>query len=268
MVVSRTKKVLGISTVIFVVIGLHIWGILTPIEEFLRRLLRPGSQVLYQWSTTIGETQYRFDSVEALENAYRETQDKLIDMQLQKAELFTLREENTQLREQLAFFTSSTLSHVGATVIGKNIEPLGSTLVIDRGSTDRINPGDPVIVRGGILVGTIVQTHEKTAIVKLLNDNQSKIASTITNRDKSLGLVEGGYGISIRMNFIPQNEQIFVGDLVITSGLTERIPKGLLIGTIETVEKEAYQPFQEAIVTPAVNLDKIDIVSVITKSVE
>ncbi len=263
MAASRTKKVIGISSVIIVVILLHIFGALTPVENLFRRILTPGSKALYQWSITLGGTEQSFDSVEALQAAYTDAQEELIERDIQEAELFSLRNENEQLREQLSFFASSSVTHIGAEVIGKNIEPLGSTLVIDRGVQDGIQIGHPVIVRGGILIGTIVQSYDDSAVVKLLNDNQSKVAATITNRDKSIGLIEGGYGISIRMNFIPQNEQIFVGDLVITSGLTEAIPKGLLIGKIETVEKEAYQPFQEAIVTPAVDLNKIDLVSVI-----
>jgi rod shape-determining protein MreC len=67
------------------------------------------------------------------------------------------------------------------------------------------------------------------------------------------------------MNYIPQNEIIKVGDMVITSGLEENVPSGLLIGVIEAVEKEAYQPFQKAVITPSVDLTKIKQVLVITE---
>jgi len=264
--VSKTKKVLGISTVIITVILLHRVGLLTPIEELFRSTIAPGSKTLYQWSITVGDDTTSFSSVEELQDAYASLKTDVVANTIDAAEIFFLEEENKELREQLAFFSSTTFTHVGAEVIGKNIEPLGSTLVIDKGEDRGVTVGNPVIVHKGVLVGTIVQVYKNTAIVKLLNDNQSKIAATIANADRSIGLVEGGYGISVRMNFIPQNEQIFVGDIIVTSGLTKNIPKGLLIGKIESVEKEAYQPFQEAIVTPSVDLNKINIVSVITQS--
>jgi rod shape-determining protein MreC len=266
MPVSKTKKVIGISVVIFSVIVLHITGVFTPVEELFRAIIKPGSKTLYQWSVTIGEEYTSFSSVEELENAYKTLKEKYIEKNIQEAKLYVLQEENVQLRKQLSFFSSTTVSHIGAEVVGKNIEPLGSTLVIDKGANRNLAIGDPVIVNEGILIGIIVRVNKNTAVVKLINDNQSKIAATVANRDKSIGLVEGGYGISVRMNFIPQNEQISVGDIIITSGLSEHIPKGLLIGQIESVEKEAYQPFQEAIITPAVNLDKMDLVSVIHKT--
>jgi len=49
----------------------------------------------------------------------------------------------------------------------------------------------------------------------------------------------------------------------VTSGLEKGIPQGLLIGTVEAIEKEAYQPFQKAILNPLANLDKITLVSVL-----
>lgn len=260
---SKLHKALSISAIIVMIIILHIVGFLRPVEELLRRIILPGSDALYSWSITLGDEIETFESVESLEQAYTELHTKYVEEQRKSALAFLLQEENTQLREQLSFFSSSTYPHIGADVVGKNIEPLGSTLIINIGENHGVLIGNPVIVRNGILIGTVIRVNKTTALVRLLNDNQSKIAATITNRDKSIGIIEGGYGISIRMNFIPQNEELFVGDTVVTSGLSETIPKGLFIGTIESIEKEAYQPFQEAVITPAVQLNKIDIVSVI-----
>jgi rod shape-determining protein MreC len=88
----------------------------------------------------------------------------------------------------------------------------------------------------------------------------------VLNDDSSPGVVDGGYGISLRMQFIPRNENVHIGDQIVTSGLEDKIPKGLLLGTVAVVENEAYQPFQEAVLTPAVNLSKLTFVTVITSS--
>jgi rod shape-determining protein MreC len=68
------------------------------------------------------------------------------------------------------------------------------------------------------------------------------------------------------MTFIPQNETITPGDVIVTSGLEPLIPRGLTIGTIEAVEKEAYQPFQKAVLTPLASLNKLRVVSVLLTS--
>jgi len=66
------------------------------------------------------------------------------------------------------------------------------------------------------------------------------------------------------MSLIPQNEEVAVGDIVITSGLEREVPYGLLIGEVSVVEKELYQPFQKAIISPYFTLQKIQKVLVIT----
>ena len=65
------------------------------------------------------------------------------------------------------------------------------------------------------------------------------------------------------MNFIPRNETVNIGDLITTSGLEDGVPRGLVIGKIAALENEAYKPFQQAIITPTANLDKIFLINVI-----
>ncbi len=177
--------------------------------------------------------------------------------------LALLEEQNAELRQQLNFFTTSTYHHVGADVIGRSLQPIGTAVFLNRGAEDGVAEKNPVVAGGGVLVGTIARVENKTSMVRLLTDDQSKIAATLITKDKSLGLIEGGYDISVRMNFIPQNETVRVGDHVVTSGLEGNMPRGLLIGDVAAVVKEASQPFQYAIVNPAVSLTHLTTVSVI-----
>ena len=110
------------------------------------------------------------------------------------------------------------------------------------------------------------QPSLESALIQLLNDNNTKIAATIFNAQNSIGVVEGGYGLSIKMKLIPRNEIVMVGDRVITSGLELDIPRGLLIGEVEVTENEPYQPFQTAIITPVADLTNISLISIITSN--
>lgn len=263
---TRKKTLLGIFFIICVIISVHYLGWLNQIEDFIRSIIAPGSQIMYNLSVRVGETEDKFDSQEELLSSYKNLKEKLIAAQIDRAKFRLSEKENEELRKSLGFSSQKKYRAIGAEVIGKNIDPIGNTLIINRGFADGISEENPAIIHNGVLVGKITKVKEKISLVQLINDSQSKIAATIINKDESVGLVEGGYGISIHLNYIPQNEDINVGDMVVTSGLEGGIPRGLLIGSIETVEKEAYQPFQKAVIKPVSNLDKIRLVSVITGS--
>lgn len=263
---NKRKTTLLISGILVLVIVFHVVGWLAPIENLFRTMLNPASAGVYQFQVTLDEHTKDFESVEELETAYENLFQEHQSLQAHAARVSVLEQENKNLQEQLHFFTTTNFEHVGARVIGKNIEPLSSSVILNVGSEQGIEEGNPVIVSEGILVGTVARVTENTAVVRLIDDNQSKIGASIENDDQTIGLIEGGFGISVRLTFVPQNELISVGDVVVTSGLTEEIPRGLLIGTIEAIEKEAYQPFQEAVVQPATDLNKLYVVSVVTRS--
>lgn len=261
----QVKTLLSIGIVIVLTIGLHFLGWLRPVENILRSTIQPGSKLLYNLSIKINQQKLPFQTAEEFLDSYNKLNAE-VEVYRQKAIQFDrVSEENKTLRDELHFFTSTTYSNVGAEVIGKNIESFANTIILSRGQKDGVEIGNPVIVGEGILIGKIFRVEKDVSVARLLNDQQSKVAATVLNQSKSIGLVEGGYGISVRMNFIPQNELIAPGDVVITSGLEEQTPRGLIIGTVQTVEKEAYEPFQKAVLTPDVDLDKIFMASILIK---
>ncbi len=264
--VSKLRTFLSISAILAIAIIFHFLGWLHPIEQFVRHIMDPSSQALYTISIQIEENEETFTSIDNLTQAYREAKKQLNESTIDHTARQLLEQENEELRAQLRFLEQKKYTSVGAEVIGKNIEPLGNTIVINRGETDGIKKGNSVITGEGIIVGRVMRVETATAIVQLINDHQSKLIATTLNKEKSIGVVEGGFGISVRLNFVPQNETLHIGDIIVTSGLDEGIPRGLLIGTVEAVEKEAYQPFQRAIITPTAALDKLSLVSIITNA--
>lgn len=264
---TRLKTLLSISFVLIFIIISHYAGWLRLVERSIRSVINPLSAQVYSWTIHTQSATHSFHSVDELQTAYEQLVRQYEDQQVDIATVQRLTRDNAELEQQLSFLnTSTTLSHIGAHVIGKNIDQLGRSVLINRGSFDGIALDDPVIVGTGILIGLVSHVEEFSATVRLVDDNQSRIAATILNQDASIGLIEGGFGISVQMNFIPQNEEIHVGDTIVTSGLTRNIPRGLLIGTVEALEREAYQPFQRAIIAPATDLDKIFLVSVLSTS--
>lgn len=259
-----TRTTFSIILVIIMTILFHYLGWLVTIETSIMKIIQPGSSALYSWSIESDGEIESFKSVSELEDAYGKLKNDYVNQLVDRARLMVLEEENISLREQLSFFSNRSFDYTGATVVGKNVDPIGSTIIIDKGMEDNVRDGNAVILDEGIFLGKIAESQEGNSVVRLINDSQSRIAATVLNSDKSIGIVEGGFGLSVRMSFIPQHEEINIGDIIVTSGLEDLLPYGLLIGTVESVEKEAYEPFQRAIIVPPKSLEKIRIVSVLT----
>lgn len=256
------KNLLSVVVALLVLLGLFWLGVFRPFELFFARSVTPISRALYGASIYVNPG-FEARTVNDLIRSYNELERRLATYQVNIAKLQDLERENTALRAQLQFLSDRSYRTIGATVIGRQVDPSESTLIINVGTNDSIETGMPVITEGGVLIGTTADVTETHALVRLLTDSDSAIAATINSEDTSIGVVNGGFGITVEMNLIPQNERVIPGDLVITSGLTEAIPRGLLIGSVESVEREAYQPFQRAVITPPLRLDKVTTVSVI-----
>lgn len=263
---KKFKTFLSVLGILILTISLHYFGASEPVENFLRNIINPTSQKINELSVKIKGDTETFSSREELKQAYIDTKEKLINEKVERSKLELALKENKKLKKQLNFFNKRDFSYLSSNVIGKNIEQIGNTLIVNSGKKDGVKIGQPVISQAGVLVGKVAKVNESTATVRLLHDSQSKIAATILNKNKSIGLVEGGFGVSIKMNYIPQNEKIDVGDKVITSGLSEKVPRGLYIGTVEAVEKEPYQPFQRSVINPSIDLHKVSLVSIITSN--
>jgi len=266
MILQKNKKSIVLVVAIVLLIFFHYVGILRPVEDVLYNLLTPISSSIYSAKNNINSRYTNFKNRKQVNELYNKciVDNKKIDTYNTKIQI--LEEENKKLQKIVNFTSNTTNNLVTTRAIGKNTDNLSKMIIIDVGEKNGIKIGQPVVSDGNILIGTIAKIQNNISFVRLINDNQSKIAATMLNKDKSLGIVEGGYGLSLRMTLIPREEIIILGNKVITSGLQKNIPSGILIGEVAVAENEAYQPFQQAVLNPATNLSKLDIVSVIIQN--
>lgn len=260
--VSR-KTYFYLGLFLFLLISFHYLGWLNKVKIFFRAWFTPIFTRGQSLNVKAGERYEFFGNSEDFLKEYEQCMAQNADAAVNNAKLKILGEENNQLREQLKYQNQQKIAQVSAEVVGSIAEPNEKALIINRGYEQGIKKEQPVIVGAGALIGKIKRVEKDTAFIRLVNDNQSKVAATVLNRERSLGVVEGGYDISLSMKFIPRNENVLTGDMIVTSGLENNIPKGLLIGKVVAVESEAFKPFQQAVVDPAVNLSKITLVSVL-----
>lgn len=259
----KAKNYLFLGFIFVLLVSFHYFGWLSGIENGVRSLFIPISTKINRWRSSSQDSYNYFFNQKMLVEQYHACIDKNQNFAVADAKLQELEKENTEIRKQLNFFHRRNFTNVAADVVGQSSDSVEKMIIIDVGDAAGIKLGQPVIAGDGILVGVVAKVEKNISMVRLINDNQSKIAATILNKNNSLGVVEGGYGLSVRMNFIPRNEDVLLGDKIITSGLEETIPRGLLIGEVAVIENEAYQPFQQAVLTTALDLSKLTIVSVL-----
>jgi rod shape-determining protein MreC len=258
------KTYFSLGTALIVLVFLNYLGWLNPLKNIFHGLFIPFFSKTNEFSVKMGDNYAFFKNQEDFFSVYRECEQKQQDVSVIQAKIQILEQENKELKEVVAFKEANeNISTVIARVIGKNTDSTQKSIIIDQGMESNIKIDQPVIVGNGILIGKIIKVEKNIAIIRLTNDNQSKFAGLVLNTNQSPGIVEGGYGLSVKMKFIPRNEPVVVGEQVITSGLESNIPRGLLVGTIAAVENETYQPFQEAVISPTTDLSKLFLVTVL-----
>lgn len=186
------------------------------------------------------------------------------DVDLLRWRLFDLRElsqENVRLKSLLSFKQKSSLRLVAARVIGRSVDSWSSSVVIDKGRYNGIKSGMVVISPQG-LVGSIIESMDNTSKVLLINDPNQGISS-IVQRSRQEGLVSGTLGSNLIMRYLPDEAQIIIGDVIVTSELSQIYPKGLLVGRVVNIGREFSGLNRYALVKPVVDLVNIEEVLVI-----
>lgn len=181
------------------------------------------------------------------------------------AKLSDIENENENLRKELDLNPRiKEYEMEAALIIGKDIGGFPELVYIDKGYDDGIQKDDPVLVEKGILIGQIKEVFKHQSEVELILSQKKNFNAEIEENSEK-GIVHGEYGTSVVMDMIPQTVEIKKGDTIITSGLSEKIPRGILIGYIEETTPSADQLFQKASLNLPVDLNKARVVWIIKK---
>ena len=224
---------------------------ITPVQ----RVVYKGARSVYDFFSTIGK-------ISKLASENNELKNEIDKNLADKAKLMDLEKENEILRDQLNFQKQNNYKLVPADIIAHDPTNIQKTLTINVGSNQGIKEEMPVI-SSGMLVGKISEVHLTSSQVLLITNPNSIINSMIAE-SRANGLVQGELGYGLIMNSIPQDTKINVGDLVVTSGLGGTFPKGLILGQVSEIVSKQGEIFQSAVLRPSLDLDKLEILFVIT----
>jgi rod shape-determining protein MreC len=153
-------------------------------------------------------------------------------------------------------------SYKAAAVIGRDPSPFLRYVIINVGSNEGVLPGMPVDTDKG-LVGRVDAVIAEAARVQLVTDSASAINVRLQNSNTEAILVGSTTG-ALTMDMIPQDANIQVGDVVLTSGLGGNYPANILVGQVVSLRKPQSELFQQAAIQPNVNYNLLQFVLVIT----
>lgn len=170
-------------------------------------------------------------------------------------------QENIRLKDLLSFKTDTPYKVIAARVIGRDPSNWSSAVIIDKGSDSGIKKGFVSINFLG-LVGRVIEVSNAASKIILLNDPSLSVSAVI-QRSRQEGLVCGSLGGSLIMKYLPKESDIKVSDTVVTSGLTDAYPKGLLIGTVTDIGDEFSGLSRFAVLKPTVDFSSLEEVLVI-----
>lgn len=181
-----------------------------------------------------------------------------------QGELNQLREKALQadrLAALLDFQATGQVETIPARIIGRDTSNWYQAIVVDKGTNDGIAAEMGVLTPAGI-VGTVVKVASSTSLILLLTDPNSAVAGLV-QRTRDEGIVQGTPQGHVRMKYLPPLSPIQTGDVIVTSGLTGRFPRGLTIGTVKQIREEEAALFQSAILDPVVDFSKLEEVLII-----
>jgi rod shape-determining protein MreC len=183
-------------------------------------------------------------------------------MKLEQARLSEDANMARRIQTLLAFKEQYIDQTVAAQVIGTSGSEQSRVLYIDKGSNDGLKPDMAVITPTGI-VGKIVQVSASSAQVLPINDQLSGVGAAL--KDSRLqGILKGALNGTTTLQYIMSDEPVKPGESVITSGGDRIFPKGLLVGTVASIEP-GKDLFLNIRVIPSARLDRLEEVLVVTK---
>ncbi len=187
-------------------------------------------------------------------NTYLQRQN--IQLQDELSRLRSIEQENIELREMLAYRDSSDFTLIPAQIIGKELTGVNKSLTIDIGTDDGVAVGMPLVTSDGLLGKVIVRTDGYAQIIPY--NNSLFRASGLIQEHNAPGIVSWNPEKlnELVIDFIPQTIPVTEGNIVITSGFSNELPRGIPIGEVTRYEFEEGKETQRVFIRPYASLSQ------------
>ncbi len=189
-------------------------------------------------------------------------QARLLILERRALKYAALAAENNELRRLMN--SSEVLDDrvIVAEIVSVSPDPYSHEVVINKGSRDGVRVGQAILDAGG-LMGQVVQSSSFTSRVMLVSDSSHAVpVEVVRNGLRSILLGIGDSDI-LELVYVPDTVDIREGDLLVSSGLGGRFPRGYPVAEVSAIHKDPGDPFVQIQATPKARLNQSRLVLVV-----
>ncbi len=179
-----------------------------------------------------------------------------------------LRDENNELKKLVDIGDSlSSYDVIYATVIERNNSYWNNSLTINKGSDDGVEEGLAVVDGNGV-VGRIDRVNNNNSTIKLITsyDKYNTLSIKIKSETEINKILKASNNKLI-IEGINKNSNVKVGDMIITNGLSNKFPSGLVIGKISSIDSDYYNVSNTATVSLLANIENLRFVAILKRKI-
>lgn len=262
--VSKTKSFLLALIIIVGLIFLNFPSTSSKIKNFFYLISSPVQKNFDQFVKQTKNSLDFLNSLRKISKKNTKLEEKIKELTAQNTELVELKKENEFLRSYLELPLRQRYIVDLADIAGRNFQGLERYILVNKGSSTGVEKNMPIVVFGNILIGKVIEVFDDFSKILLITSSNSKVPALI-QESRTEGLIQGKKENLLFMDLVPKDVEVEKNQTIITSGIGEIFPKGLLIGKISTVDSPENKMFQKIEVVPAINIEDLERVFIIKK---
>ncbi|MBO6848972.1 MAG: rod shape-determining protein MreC [Marinobacter sp.] len=187
---------------------------------------------------------------------------RLLILERRALKYAALASENNELRRLMN--SSEVLDDrvIVGEIVGVSPDPFSHEVIINKGSRDGVTVGQAILDAHG-LMGQVQQTSSFTSRVLLVSDSSHAVPVEVVRNGLRAILLGNGDINALELVHVPDTADIREGDLLVSSGLGGRFPKGYPVAEVENITKESGEPFVNIEATPKARLNQSRLVLVV-----
>lgn len=228
-------------------------------------VLAPFERALVRVESGTGNIWHNYFYLRGVRAENRQLKEQIEQMRLEQVRLSEDAAQARRLQSLLAFKEQYVAKTVAAQVIGTSGSDSSRVVYIDKGENAGIGRDMAVMTADGV-VGKVLMVYPSVAQVLLINDQTSGVGVILGNT-RLQGVLAGTVNGEVTLNGIMSDEQVPVGENVLTSGGDQIFPKGLPVGTVTKVAA-GKDLFLNIRIKPAADLSKLEEVLVLVEKQE
>jgi len=227
--------------------------------------ITPFERVLVWAQNGTGNIWHNYFYLRGVRAENRQLKDQIEQMRLEQVRLSEDAAQARRLQSLVAFKEQFISRTVAAQVIGSSGSDLSRTVFIDKGENAGIKRDMAVMTADGI-VGKVLVAYASVSQVLLISDQSSGVGALL-EKTRLQGVLRGTANGEVDLERVMSDEQVAVGETVLTSGGDQIFPKGLPIGIVTKVGN-GKDLFLNIRVKPAADLSKLEEVLVLVENKE